>query len=223
MHSEFIAEPIMNIEGKLLGVELLTRFVSESKRPLHPAFVISGWDFDQKRLFLYKQFGVIASKQDWFEHHGLFCSLNIDYDMATLLRHDGLLQLTVSSMPFIKLEVSEEFPGIEQGLKSPILKSLCQGVNSLWLDDLGAGNANVASLLEGYFEVVKIDRHFFNEQIDKPTFPLLIKNIKRYCDKIVVEGVESRQYLDLLQEVGIWGVQGYLFKSVPFHKVEKLL
>lgn len=129
MHSEFIAEPIMNLEGKLLGVELLTRFVSESKRPLHPAFVISGWDFDQKRLFLYKQFGVIASKQDWFEHHGLFCSLNVDYDMATLLRHDGLLQLTVSSMPFIKLEVSEEFPGIEQGLKSPILKSLCQGVN----------------------------------------------------------------------------------------------
>ncbi|MCU3616698.1 EAL domain-containing protein, partial [Enterobacter hormaechei subsp. oharae] len=40
MHSEFIAEPIMNLEGKLLGVELLTRFVSESKRPLHPAFVI---------------------------------------------------------------------------------------------------------------------------------------------------------------------------------------
>lgn len=102
------------------------------------------------------------------------------------------------------MKFQKSFPGIEQGLKSPILKSLCQGVNSLWLDDLGAGNANVASLLEGYFEVVKIDRHFFNEQIDKPTFPLLIKNIKRYCDKIVVEGVESRQYLDLLQEVGIW-------------------
>ena len=153
----------------------------------------------------------------------MFCSLNVDYDMATLLRHDGLLQLTVSSMPFIKLEVSEEFPGIEQGLKWPSMISFCQVGYSLWLDDVGGGNANICSLLEGYFEAVKIDRHFFNEQIDKPTFPLLIKNIKRYCDKIVVEGVESRQYLDLLQEVGIWGVQVYLFKSVPFHKVEKLL
>ncbi|EMW2199727.1 EAL domain-containing protein [Enterobacter hormaechei] len=223
MHSEFIAEPIMNLEGKLLGVELLTRFISESKQPLHPASVISGWDFDQKRLFLYVQLGVIATKQDWFEQNGLFCSLNIDYDMATLMRHDGLLQITVNSMPFIRLEVSEEFPGLEHGLHNPILKALSQSVNPLWLDDLGAGNANVASLLEGYFEVVKIDRRFFNDQIDKPTFPLLIKNIKKYCDKIVVEGVESRQHLDILQEAGIWGVQGYLFKSVPFHTIEKLI
>jgi EAL domain-containing protein (putative c-di-GMP-specific phosphodiesterase class I) len=83
-------------------------------------------------------------------------------------------------------------------------------VNGLWLDDLGAGNSNVVSLIEGYFEVVKIDRAFFNEQVKKPTFYELIVLIKKYCDKIVIEGIEDRKSMEILREVGIWGLQGYL-------------
>ncbi|HDT6075261.1 TPA: EAL domain-containing protein, partial [Enterobacter roggenkampii] len=109
------------------------------------------------------------------------------------------------------------------GLKSPLLKSLSQGVNSLWLDDLGAGNANVVSLIEGYFEVVKIDRIFFNEQVQKPTFYTLIASIQKHCGKVIIEGIEDREHLGILREVGIWGLQGYLFKSVPFKNVDSLL
>ncbi|WP_407214341.1 EAL domain-containing protein [Enterobacter hormaechei] len=133
------------------------------------------------------------------------------------------LRQTFESMPFIKLELSEHFPGLDKGLKSPLLKSLSQGVNGLWLDDLGAGNANVVSLMEGYFEVVKVDRCFFNEQVQKPTFNQLIASIKKHCDKIIIEGIENRDHMGLLREVGIWGLQGYLFKSVPFKNVDLLL
>ena len=163
MQTQFIAEIIVSIDERLLGVELLTRFITSDGRPLHPEFVISSWDLDRKRLFLYEQCGNIATMQTWFERKNLFCTLNIDQKMAFLIRHDYILRQTFESMPFIKLELSEHFPGLDKGLKSPLLKSLSQGVNGLWLDDLGAGNANVVSLIEGYFEVVKIDRIFFNE------------------------------------------------------------
>ncbi|WP_407224727.1 EAL domain-containing protein [Enterobacter hormaechei] len=223
MDTTFIAEPIVSIDEKLLGVELLTRFISPDGRPLHPESVISSWDLDRKRLFLYEQCGNIASMQKWFERKNLFCTLNIDQQMAFLIRHDYILRQTFESMPFIKLELSENFPGLDKGLKSPLLKSLSQGVNGLWLDDLGAGNSHVVSLIEGYFEVVKIDRIFFNEQVKKPTFYELIVLIKKYCDKIVIEGVEDRKSMEILREVGIWGLQGYLFKSVPFKNVDSLL
>uniref|UniRef100_UPI003A9820A3 EAL domain-containing protein n=2 Tax=Enterobacterales TaxID=91347 RepID=UPI003A9820A3 len=180
MDTTFIAEPIVSIDEKLLGVELLTRFISPDGRPLHPEFAISSWDLDRKRLFLYEQCGNIASMQKWFERKNLFCTLNIDQQMAFLIRHDYILRQTFESMPFIKLELSENFPGLDKGLNSPLLKSLSQGVNGLWLDDLGAGNSNVVSLIEGYFEVVKIDRIFFNEQVKKPTFYELIVLIKKY-------------------------------------------
>ena len=114
-------------------------------------------------------------------------------------------------------------PSLDKGLKSPLLKSLSQGINSLWLDDLGAGNANVISLVEGYFEVVKIDRIFFNDQVKKPTFYQLIASIKKYCDKIIIEGIEDRKNIEILREVGIWGLQGYLFKSIPFKNVDSLV
>ncbi|HGG8812814.1 EAL domain-containing protein [Enterobacter hormaechei] len=223
MDSTFIADPIVSIDERLLGVELLTRFIASDGRPLHPEFVISSWDLDRKRLFLYEQCGNIATMQTWFERKNLFCTLNIDQKMAFLIRHDYILRQTFESMPFIKLELSEHFPGLDKGLKSPLLKSLSQGVNGLWLDDLGAGNANVVSLIEGYFEVVKIDRIFFNEQVKKPTFNQLIASIKKHCGKVIIEGIENREHLGILREVGVWGLQGYLFKSVPFKNVDLLL
>ncbi|EPL7093248.1 EAL domain-containing protein, partial [Enterobacter hormaechei] len=218
-----IADPIVSIDERLLGVELLIRFIASDGRPLHPEFVISSWDLDRKRLFLYEQCGNIATMQTWFERKNLFCTLNIDQKMAFLIRHDYILRQTFESMPFIKLELSEHFPGLDKGLKSPLLKSLSQGVNGLWLDDLGAGNANVVSLIEGYFEVVKIDRIFFNEQVKKPTFNQLIASIKKHCGKVIIEGIENREHLGILREVGVWGLQGYLFKSVPFKNVDLLL
>lgn len=223
MQTEFIAEPIMSIDERLMGVELLTRFISSEGRSQHPGYVISSWDLDRKRLFLYEQCGFIASKQKWFERNNLFCTLNIDQQMAFLVRHDHTLIKTFESMPFVKLELSEHFPGLDKGLKSPLLKALSQGVNGLWLDDLGAGNANVVSLMEGYFEVVKVDRCFFNQQVQKPTFYPLIASIQKHCGKVIIEGIENREHLGILREVGIWGLQGYLIKSVPFKNVDSLL
>lgn len=223
MNIEFVAEPIVSINENLLGVELLTRFVLNMTKSLHPQFVISGWNFEKKRSFLYQQVDVIFSKRSWFERNSLFCTLNIDGDMAMLINNDKNLKNHLTSMPFVKLEVSENFHEHESELNNPLLKSLNQGRNGLWLDDLGAGNANITCLLNGYFEVAKIDRCFFKEEIKKNTFPLLIKNIRKYCDKIVVEGIENRQHFPVLREANIWGLQGYLFESVPFHQVESLL
>lgn len=223
MKIEFIAEPIVNIHEDLLGVELLTRFVLSNAKTLHPQFVISGWDLERKRVFLYEQYDIIASKRHWFESNGLFCTLNIDCDMAILVNSDEYLKNFFASMPFVKFEISEHFHDRAPELKNPLLKSLKQGSNGLWLDDLGAGHANITCLLDGYFEVAKIDRYFFKEEIQKNTFPLLIKNIRKYCDKIVVEGVENKQYLPVLKEANIWGLQGYLFESKAFHEVESLL
>ena len=106
MQTQFIAEIIVSIDERLLGVELLTRFIASDGRPLHPEFVISSWDLDRKRLFLYEQCGIISSKQKWFELNKLFCTLNIDQQMAFLVRHDQTLIKAFESMPFVKLELS---------------------------------------------------------------------------------------------------------------------
>ncbi len=222
MDIEFIAEPIVDLNGNTFGVELLTRFTSNQKKLLHPGFVIAGWNLERKREFLFEQCSAIAEKQDWFLANHFFCTVNIDHSMATLLKNDTDLRSKFESMPFIKLEISEQFPGLGDGLESSLISFLKNGKNALWLDDLGAGHANVTSLMNGYFDVVKIDRIFFNAQIKKASFPLLINKIRSYCDRIVVEGIESNEHMEMLKSVGIWGLQGYLFESVPFQRIEAL-
>lgn len=55
------------------------------------------------------------------------------------------------------------------------------------------------------------------------TFPLLVKHIRSYCDKIVVDGQENARYLPVLKTAGIWAIQGTLFSSVALEEVETLL
>jgi EAL domain-containing protein (putative c-di-GMP-specific phosphodiesterase class I) len=68
-----------------------------------------------------------------------------------------------------------------------------------------------------------VDRCFFNAQVQKPTFYTLIASIQKHCGKVIIEGIEDRERLGILREVGVWGLQGYLFKSVPFKNVDLLL
>ncbi|EPP7097872.1 EAL domain-containing protein, partial [Klebsiella michiganensis] len=91
------------------------------------------------------------------------------------------------------------------------------------LDDLGSGRANVAALTTGCYEAVKIDRAFYRQEIQKPTFSLLMKNIMQYCPYVIVEGVEQQKELSVLRDSGVMAVQGYLYRSVPFDKVNTLL
>lgn len=184
----FVVEPIKGMEGDLLGVEVITQFVSPHARPLHPEFVFSSWDSLQKRRFLLDQLRSIADQRHWFEHHGLFCLFNIDRDMAQLVLQDNDIRTLLHGMLFVGLEITERFSLEDNVSVDPLLVALYEQPNPLWLEDLGAGNATVAPLVCGCFSGVKLDRGFFASQIDKPTFPLLIRQIRGYCDNVVVGG-----------------------------------
>ncbi|MBK4716150.1 EAL domain-containing protein [Tenebrionibacter intestinalis] len=222
MIREYIAQPVMSTEGQLLGIEVLTRFTNDGLL-LSGDEVFRGWDIEQKRLYLYEVLGQIASTEKFVLHNKLFCSFKIDHAMATLLYRDSFLAGIVKMMPYLKLQLSEAFLYINHGLKNPVLDSLSKGNNALFLEDLGAGKANAGALVSGVFEAVKIEGDFFSEQYKKHTFAVLIKNISKYCSKIIIQGVNDGNMLRSLRETGIWGVQGELYKPVPLHKIQSLM
>lgn len=219
----FIAEPIRGMEGDLLGVEIITRFASSLVRPLHPEFVISSWDNTQKRRFLLDQLRVIAGKRRWFIRHGLFCTINIDRDMAQLVLQDKEIRALLHAMLFVGLQVAEHFSCPDNALIDPVITALHKEPNPLWLGDLGAGNATSTPLVCGCFSGVKLDRGFFASQIEKPTFPLLVKHIRSYCNKLVVDGLENARYFPALKTAGVGAVQGTLFPAVTLDEIETLL
>lgn len=219
----FVAEPIMTTSGQLVGCELLTRFHSEGMQVLNSKYFIMAMDAEGKRELLIRQLQAIEVRASWFRDNRLYCTVNIDTIQARLCVFDREVIQLLDKLEYVRLEISEDFEGLEMGINHPVLKTLLNVGYRLFLDDLGSGRANVAALTTGCYEAVKIDRAFYRQEIQKPTFSLLMKNIMQYCPYVIVEGVEQQKELSVLRDSGVTAVQGYLYRSVPFDKVNTLL
>ena len=159
----------------------------------------------------------------YLKSHRTSTNVNVDTVQARLCVFDRDIIQLLDKLDFIRLEISENFEGLELGINHPVLKTLLNVGYRLFLDDLGSGRANVAALTTGCYEAVKLDRAFYHQEVQKPTFNVLMKNIMKYCPYVIVEGVEQRQELPVLRDTGVTAIQGYLYRSVPFHKVNSLL
>lgn len=135
MHYHFIAEPMRDTTDKLLGVEINARFTSDTVHSLHPDFIISAWDSEQKRNFMLEQIRLIAEKRDWFERNSLICTLNLIDEMALLAIGDPAIKSALHALPFIALELSERFLSNTVCLNNLLINSLRDGPNALWLGD----------------------------------------------------------------------------------------
>ncbi|WP_343498010.1 EAL domain-containing protein [Klebsiella pneumoniae] len=219
----FIAEPIMTTSGQLVGCELLTRFHCEDLPVLNSKYFIMAMTVEGKKELLKQQLETVDFHASWFREHRLFCTVNVDTIQARLCVFDREIIQLLDKMDFIRLEISENFEGLELGINHPVLKTLLNVGYRLFLDDLGSGNANVAALATGCYEAVKLDRAFYRQEVQKPTFTVLMKNIMKYCPYVIVEGVEQRQELPVLRDAGVSAVQGYLYRSVPFNNIKTLI
>lgn len=219
----FIAEPIMTTSGQLIGCELLTRFHREDLPVLNSKYFIMAMTVEGKKELLKQQLEAVEVNASWFRDNRLFCTVNVDTVQARLCVFDRDIIQLLDKLEFVRLEISEDFEGLEKGIEHPILRTLLNVGYRLFLDDLGSGRANVAALTTGCYEAVKLDRAFYRQEAQKPTFNVMMKNIMKYCPYVIVEGVEQRQELRILRDAGVTAVQGYLYRSVPFHKVHTLL
>ncbi|QZN63006.1 EAL domain-containing protein [Shigella flexneri] len=213
----------MTTSGQLIGCEVLTRFNREDLPVLNSKYFIMAMTVEGKKELLKQQLEAVEVYASWFRDNRLFCTVNVDTVQARLCVFDRDIIQLLDKLEFVRLEISEDFEGLEKGIEHPILRTLLNVGYRLFLDDLGSGQANVAALTTGCYEAVKLDRAFYRQEVQKPTFNVLMKNIMKYCPYVIIEGVEQRQELPTLRDAGVTAVQGYLYRSVNFSKVTSLL
>jgi diguanylate cyclase (GGDEF)-like protein/PAS domain S-box-containing protein len=91
------------------------------------------------------------------------------------------------------------------------------------IDDFGAGFVSFPFIAEAIPDYIKVDRSTLLQAVSSPKFRAfskdLVRAIRNYASKgIIVEGVETDQELEVVKELGIDLVQGYLFgkpQSLP--------
>lgn len=211
----YICEPVYTLAGRLVAMEVLTRFTSADGARLSYDEVSDILTPEYRWLNFVRQLHIVRQCQHWLMHHQICVSLNIDAETAEWLLRDKSVQVVLRAMPFIRLEIHEHFPSSDAD-RHGLLHHLRARV-PLWLDDVGSGSRNnFGLLLKGYFCAAKIDRAFFwqHHAEDPVRLGKVIRDLTRYAGQVVVEGVENYGHILSLTACPQCWLQGYHFRSV---------
>lgn len=126
---------------------------------------------------------------------------------------------------FLELEITETADDQQVSMKALQLKE--EGF-TLLMDDFGSGYSSLNILLETPFDVIKLDKKFIENMIISDKGRLILEQVVAMADKLrlglLAEGVETKEQIELLQNIGCDQVQGYYYaKPMPEDEFFELL
>ena len=138
------------------------------------------------------------------------------------------LAATGADPGLIKLEVTESgvMGNVAQALE--VMRAFQDLGVRLAIDDFGTGYFSLSHLTRFPFDFLKVDMSFVRAMHDNPENMAIVKTIVGLAHslgkRIIAEGVETRQQLATLRDLGCHYGQGYLFaKPLPRAEAEELL
>lgn len=125
----------------------------------------------------------------------------------------------------VNLEVTETASAKSYALLQSRLSELHSNGFTISLDDFGSGFSSVEYLINFPFDIVKLDKSLVWAYMSTEKYEPILKHYMPMLHglglKIVAEGVETKEMLDSLEELGCDYIQGYYF-SRPLPKEEFL-
>lgn len=152
-----------------------------------------------------------------------FLSINVS---PRQLREAGLIQslldrLRDAGLPTssVKLEITES-QVLDYSRVADVLYDCHAAGIQVSLDDFGTGFSNLSHLNALHFDTVKIDQAFAREigssERSLSMLEAIVALVKAIGADALVEGVETREQLDVLRRLGVRYAQGYLIsKPLP--------
>lgn len=125
----------------------------------------------------------------------------------------------------LELEITESADNQQVSMKAFQLKD---AGFTLLMDDFGSGYSSLNILLETPFDVIKLDKKFMENMMVSGKGRLILEQVVSMADKLdlglLAEGVETKEQVDLLQNIGCDQVQGYYYaKPMPEDEFYALL
>lgn len=146
-------------------------------------------------------------------------NLSVVQCMQNSIYHDLRKIMEEYEIPFemINLEITESAAAYsEKRLVRNMAKLSLMNV-SFSLDDYGSGYSNINYITDLPFSIIKIDKFFLWSAVKKGNsrkiLDYTIKMFKEISLKVVVEGVEDEEMLDMVKSMGADYIQGFYFSK----------
>ncbi|MBO4241707.1 MAG: GGDEF domain-containing protein [Clostridiales bacterium] len=143
-------------------------------------------------------------------------------------RINGMVEESGVDKKLISFEVTESVSASSYELMNDAINELKQDGFRFAMDDYGTGYSNMKALAAMNLDCIKIDKSILWEAEKSEIGKILLENnirmIHQLKKKILVEGVETKAQIDLLQSLGVDYLQGFYFsKPVPKAEFLKML
>ncbi len=217
-------QPIIDMASQqIAGFEALLRWNTEDGRTVAPQEFIPIIEGNGMIVPIGEWIANEACRQikEWHEAGFSPLSIAINVSAIQILQPDfaDMIKKTLKkhqlSPRFLELEVTESgvvHPGAIEQLS--FLRSLGMTVA---VDDFGTGYSSLAYLQKLPIDVIKIDKRFVDELLEKSSGATLTKIIVSLAQALskdtIAEGVESKEQLRQLEALGCNKAQGYLFSK----------
>lgn len=218
---------------EFIGSEALIRYINQAGEIITPNNFIPILEEARliKMLDLYVFEEVCKQINIWKERKLLVKPVSINLSRSTLSYQflaDQLLALITKyniDISLLELEVTETAEVDNQQFFSQALEKLKEYGFSISIDDFGVGNASLSLFTTINFDILKLDRSLIKTLAQNQKARILIRSLAVICSdlgiKLIAEGVETLEQLDILKELRCNEVQGYLFsKPLPLNDFE---
>lgn len=218
-------QPQMDLaSGDVVGVEALCRWFDPTLGHVPPSEFIE----------IAEQIGIIKPLTEWVIEEVCTCiavwkRAGIEFGKVAVnispvyFEDQGLLDLLEQALrngdinaQDIELEVTENV--VQTNPENLVVFDRVKALGiSLAIDDFGSGYSSFSSLKHMNVDVLKIDRHFISEISNDEKARLLVRSMIEMGHnlgyKIVAEGIETSEQLQLLKQLNCDIGQGYLFSK----------
>lgn len=218
---------------EFIGSEALIRYINQAVEIIAPNNFIPILEEARliKMLDLYVFEEVCKQINIWKERKLRVKPVSINLSRSTLSYHflaDQLLALITKhniDISLLELEVTETAEVDNQLVFSQALEKLKEYGFSISIDDFGVRNASLSLFTTINFDILKLDRSLVKTLAQNQKARILIRSLAVICSdlgiKLIAEGVETLEQLDILKELRCNEVQGYLFsKPLPLNDFE---
>lgn len=218
---------------EFIGSEALIRYINQAGEIIAPNNFIPILEEARliKMLDLYVFEEVCKQINIWKERKMRVKPVSINLSRSTLSYHflaDQLLALITKhniDISLLELEVTETAEVDNQLVFSQALEKLKEYGFSISIDDFGVRNASLSLFTTINFDILKLDRSLVKTLAQNQKTRILIRSLAVICSdlgiKLIAEGVETLEQLDILKELRCNEVQGYLFsKPLPLNDFE---
>lgn len=216
------------LEDKLYGGEALVRWMKEDGNMIYPSDFVPVFEKNGfiEQLDLYMLESACKMIRDQIDEGKPAYPISVNQSRMLLNNPMYINRITEMlsryQIPkgYIELEITETVFFTEREKMISILNELKEVEVQLSMDDFGSGYSSLNMLKDFPFDVLKIDKEFFSESITSESSKWILRMIIEMAEglgiRVICEGVETKEQVEMLRKLGCRYVQGYYYsKPIP--------